>query len=265
VKKTARKPSPGHDFDREKRKNKKPDANAMSRILELQSVLEAARGTIEMIFKRPQDFDFLAGQNINLKVPELHYPDPKGARRTFTIASAPYEHELIFATRLSGSGYKRTLVELGPGSTFEYIGPNGQFVHDPAVPAAAYLAGGIGITPFRSMLMHGVHTGLQTPTFLFYGNADPLTAAWHTLFTGIAADEKNFTYVPTMTNLAPADPWPGERRWLSANMVAEYLPDFKAVVFFLCGPPAMVTALTEQLRDKGVDEKQIRSESLWGY
>ena len=228
----------------------------MDRRLELSRVEEIARGTIELTFQRPEGFDFLAGQNLNLKVPELLFPDPKGPRRTFTIASAPHESVLRFATRLSGSGYKQTLLRLAPGS---------RFVYDPEVESAAYMAGGIGITPFRSMLLHGAHVSLKTPTFLFYGNADPESSAWHELFAGLAQTETRFTYIPTMTNLAPEAPWPGERRWLSADLAADYLPDSAMTTFFLCGPPAMITALTDQLHEKGIEDTKIRHESLWGY
>jgi len=237
----------------------------MNSMLELTSVKEIARGTIEVTFRKPEGFEFLAGQNLNLKVPELLLPDPKGPRRTFTIASAPHEPELRFATRVSESGYKQSLRQLAPGSLFEYLGPNGQFVYDPEVKSAAYIAGGIGITPFRSMLLHGVQTGLSATTVLFYGNSDPESSAWHELFAGLAQTEEQFTYIPTMNNLAPDDPWPGERRWLSAELAAAYLPDPAGTTYFLCGPPAMITALTEQLREKGIAEKQIRFESLWGY
>ena len=237
----------------------------MDHRLELSRVEEIARGTIELTFHRPEGFAFLAGQNLNLKVPELLFPDPKGPRRTFTIASAPQEPELRFATRLSGSGYKQTLQRLASGSLFEYLGPNGQFVYDPEVESAAYLAGGIGITPFRSMLMHGVHAGFKAPTFLFYGNADPESSAWHELFAGLAQAEARFTYIPTMTNLAPEAPWPGERRWLSADLAAAYPPAPANTTYFLCGPPAMITALTDQLLEKGIKDNKIRYESLWGY
>ncbi|HNW58822.1 MAG TPA: FAD-dependent oxidoreductase [bacterium] len=237
----------------------------MSKILELDGVREIARGTLELIFKRPEGLVHLAGQNMNLKVPELHYPDPKGPRRTFTITSAPHEPRLRFATRLSGSGYKKTLPELQPGALFEYLGPNGEFIYDATVPAAAYLAGGIGITPFQSMLLHGAHIGLPVPTFLFYSNATPEQSAYHDLFIDLAAREEQFTYIPTMTNLAPEDHWTGERRFISAEMIAEHLPRFRETVFFLCGPPALVVALTEQLSAQGLGAGQIRSESLYGY
>lgn len=237
----------------------------MSKSLELESIHEIARGTIEFSFVKPEGFTHLAGQNVNLKLPELHYPDQKGPRRTFTIASAPHESRLIFATRISDSGYKQTLKALAPGALFEYLGPNGKFIYDAEVEAAAYVAGGIGITPFRSMLLHGIQEGLKVPTRLFYANAAPATAAWHHLFDGLASRESKFSYVPTMNKVESGQEWSGETRFLSADLLQEYLPEMNRTTFFICGPPAMINALTEQLRSKGIDEKQIRSESLWGY
>ncbi len=237
----------------------------MANVLELEGVREIARGTIELSFKRPGDLVHLPGQNMNLKVPELHYPDPRGPRRTFTIASAPHEPRLLFATRVSESGYKRTLLELEPGALFEYLGPRGEFLFDAAVPAAAYLAGGIGITPFRSMLLHAAHIGMRRPTTLFYSNAVVEASAYHDLFTDLAEREEQFTYRPTMTNLAPDDPWPGERGFLSAERLAEVLPQFAETVFFLCGPPPFIEALSGQLTAQAPAAGQVRTESLFGY
>jgi ferredoxin-NADP reductase len=224
-----------------------------------------AEGTLELSFQKPAEFVFEAGQNINLKVPELLYEDARGPRRTFTVASAPEEPELYIATRLSDSGYKRTLLEIEPGAVFEYLGPQGSFLLEAFPHSAIFLAGGIGITPFRSMLAHAVAAGLRNTIYLLYGNARPETSAYHEWFLAQEKEADFFHYLPTMTDLPDDHPWPGERRWLSAGLALERVPEAGEAIFYLCGPPKMVEALDAQLHEKEVPAQRIRSESLWGY
>ncbi len=226
---------------------------------------QIAQGTIELAFHKPEDFVFAAGQNINLKVPALKYEDSKGPRRTFTIASSPEEQVIHIATRISESGYKRTLLEIETGAEFEYLGPQGNFIYDAALENAIYMAGGIGITPFRSMLGHALRIGTKGRITLLYGNARPETSAYHELFLEYEKRAPFLHYIPTMTELPAGDEWRGERRWLSADLAFERAPGAEDATFFLCGPPKMVEALTGQLREKGVAAERIRSESLWGY
>ncbi|MBN2356246.1 FAD-dependent oxidoreductase [candidate division KSB1 bacterium] len=237
----------------------------MSDVLRIISQTEIARGTLEVTLQKPDQFTYLAGQNINLRLPELRYEDEKGPRRTFTLTSAPHEPHLLIATRLSGSGYKKTLAELEAGSVCEFVGPQGKFVYDDKVEKSVWLAGGIGITPFRSMLLHADKQETFPDITLLYGNADIASTAYHDLLVQVAERQKSFHYVPSLTELAENDSWQGERRLISLDVIQEYLPDWEEVTYFLCGPPGMIKALTEQLQSAGLSEEKIRSESLWGY
>jgi len=237
----------------------------MSNKLVLIEHKEIAQGTVEVVFQKPAAFTYLAGQNINLKLAELKYEDPKGPRRTFTLASAPCEETLFIATRMTGSGYKKTLVELAAGTECEYIGPQGKFIFDSKVKKAVLLAGGIGITPFRSMLREAQQNNALPETLLIYSNANLAGTAFHNLFIKIADENASFQYVPILTNLTADDPWAGERRLMSMALIQEIVPDWLQATFFLCGSPPMVTAMTEQLQQAGILPANIRSESLWGY
>jgi len=237
----------------------------MSKELKLTGHREIARGTFEFHFEKPAGFTFTAGQNINLKLPELRHEDPKGPRRTFTIASAPHEQGVLIATRNTGSGYKKTLLELSPGSLCEYLGPQGRFVLGPGEKNVVLLAGGIGITPFRSQLLHLEENGVWPLTRLIYGNADLAGAAYHDLFVRLSGENEHFFYIPTMANLQPDDPWTGERRMMDGEMIRHHVEDWREAVFYLCGPPPMVSAITGQLQSMGVAAEKIRSESLYGY
>src|SRR5713226_5716843 len=114
---------------------------------------EVAEGTMAFRFARPAGFEFKAGQSMNVGLVDPPETDGKGNRRTFSIVSAPFEGELAVATRMRDTAFKRVLKGASAGKEVELRGPAGQFTLPPGEAApAVFLAGGIGITPFVSML-----------------------------------------------------------------------------------------------------------------
>jgi ferredoxin-NADP reductase len=222
---------------------------------------EIARDTWEFLFTKPADVTARAGQYINLKLPDLLFPDRKGPRRTFTLASAPHEEHWRIATRLTGSGFKQTLLEMPLGSSCEYIGPRGELILRAEAPSFVFIAGGIGITPFRSMTL-AWRQQPDKPLTLFHANADVAGMPYRSLFSGLG--EAKFTFVPTITGENEHD-WNGETRPLSLALFQDYVADFSQPLFYLVGPPAMVTDLTAVLQNKGVAGDRILSESFFGY
>src|SRR5690349_15824858 len=112
-----------------------------------------ARGTSAFRLARPEGFAFAAGQAVNLTLVDPPETDAKGSSRTFSIASGPSESTLQIATRMRDTAFKRVLGSLAPGAALKIRGPMGKFIlpEDPSRPVVL-LAGGIGITPFMSML-----------------------------------------------------------------------------------------------------------------
>jgi ferredoxin-NADP reductase len=130
---------------------------------------EIADGSMAFHFKRPADFDFRAGQAVTLSLIEPPETDTKGNRRTFSIVSAPFETEIVIATRMRDTAFKRTLQTMRARTRVQLRGPMGSFTLDPDEKRpAVMLAGGIGITPFVSMLRQATHDGLRRDLFLFY-------------------------------------------------------------------------------------------------
>ncbi len=223
-----------------------------------------ADNTLEFFLKRPEGFEFSAGQHINVKLNDLRFEDKKAGRRTFTIASAPFEANLRIATRLTDSGFKQTIAQSDDQQHVEIIGPSGEMVRDETRPAV-FIAGGIGITPFRSLAPDALHKNLHQPMTLLYSNRSLAAAAYHDYFTRAAEDNPNvFAYVPTLTGETPKD-WTGERQRLDSDLIKKYVKDWSVVTFYVCGPPTMVTAMTDMLKAEGVDQECILSESFWGY
>ncbi|MBN1465790.1 FAD-dependent oxidoreductase [candidate division KSB1 bacterium] len=226
---------------------------------------DIAENTLQFVLQRPDGFDFKAGQNVNVKLSQLLFADRKGGRRTFSIASAPSEENLYMATRKTGSGFKRTIAE-ALGQTIEITGPAGRMIRDETRPAVL-LAGGIGITPFRSMIMDAVNRQLQQPITLMFSNNALAEIAYHDLFLDLERQHPDaFRYVQTITGEKSHDVgWSGERRRIDAFFIRDYVPDLSAVTFYVSGPPAMVAAISEILKKENVDQDHILSESFWGY
>ncbi|WP_341769873.1 FAD-binding oxidoreductase [Agrobacterium pusense] len=224
---------------------------------------DVARGTVALHLKKPDGFTFKAGQAVYLTLPALHDVDGKGRMRTFSIASAPNDPDLVIATRLTDSALKRGLANLPVGSPVEIEGPYGDLtLHDDAKRPAVFLAGGIGITPFRSMIRDA---GSYAPTrdlILFYSNRSPEDAAFLAELEQAARDNPCFKLVATMTD---AVNWQGERGFITRDMIERHVGDIAKPVFYLAGPPTMVAAMQAMLKDAGVKMENIRAEDFAGY
>lgn len=133
----------------------------------LKNRMDIADCTIAVHLERPVGFKFKAGQYVDVTLLNPSEMDSQGAVRSFSIASAPYEDGLVVATRMRESAFKRVFAALPPGSELKLEGPMGSFtLHQNPAKAAVFLAGGIGITPFRSIVRQAIREKLPHP-FLF--------------------------------------------------------------------------------------------------
>lgn len=148
--------------------------NLAKHIIHLRKREEIAERTMAFHLERPPEFEFHARQFIDLMLLNPPDRDSQGAIRTFTLASALYEEELVIATRIRRSAYKRMLSRLPEGAEVQLEGPMGSFLmHKNPARARVCLAGGIGITPFRSFLWQAAEEGSSHPIYLFYSNRRP--------------------------------------------------------------------------------------------
>jgi ferredoxin-NADP reductase len=226
-----------------------------------------AEGTRGFRFAKPEGFGFRAGQAVNVTLLEPPETDGKGNSRTFSLVSAPHEDTLAIATRMRDTAFKRVLGALAPGTTVKVRGPMGTFTlpDDPARPVV-FLAGGIGITPFVSMLRHEARAASPRPRVLVYSNRRPEDAPFLEELQGLAAANGPFRLVATMTGMdRSAREWAGERGMVDAALLARHLPTGPAPVHYIAGPPAMVAALRTILTAAGVAEGDIRTDEFFGY
>lgn len=208
------------------------------------------------------DLTYKPGQWLYVTLPALSYPDERGARRHFTISSSPTEQYLQFTTKLSESGFKKTLWEKKEGDELEVRGAFGSFFLDPSdTSPRVFLAGGIGITPFRSMIRYIEDTESTIPVTLIYSAKTPEEL----IFFKTLEESHRVKTVFTITEEAGDDGWSRERGRISPEMITAHVPDWKSQTFWVCGPPTMVAALTDMVSDMGLPAEQVRSEEFIGY
>jgi len=226
-----------------------------------------AEGTMAFHFEKPGDFQFISGQYVDATLIDPPETDAEGNIRSFSIVSAPFEDRLTLATRMRDTAFKRVLKSSPLGLQVKFDGPMGSFtLHKNASKPAVFLAGGIGITPFVSILRHAAHEKLPHKLFLFYSNRRPEDAPFLKDLAALAAYNQNFQFVPSMSEMQNSQQkWSGETGFIDRNMVAKFLPDLNGPIYYIAGPPGMVTAMRDMLVKANVDEDDIRTEEFAGY
>jgi len=242
--------------------------------LKLEGRSEVAERTLEFRFKKPPGMNFKAGQFMELTLIDPPETDAEGNSRAFSINSAPDDPDLLFATRLRDTAFKRVLQRMSLGTEIRVEGPFGNFMlHNDGGRPAVLLAGGIGITPFRSIVRRAAHEGLPHRIVLFYSNRRREDAPFLDELRSLARENPNFTFVPTMTHTSGSHlHWQGETGYLDHEMISKHLNGGTPTagnparpIYYIAGPPQMVAALHEMLNKSGVDDDDIRTEDFAGY
>lgn len=228
---------------------------------------EVAHDTTAFHFDKPAGFMFKAGQAVELVLRDPAVAVTDSARHAFSIVSAPHQEELVVTTRMRASVFKDALARLPVGGAAGIEGPFGSLtLHNKKDRAAVFIAGGIGITPFMSMLQHARHVALQQRVVLLYSNRRPEDSAYLADLQRMEGDNPNFRLVATMTRMGGSRlPWMGATGPIDDVLLkraTEGLPD---PICYVAGPPAMVGALRDTLERSGVDADDIRSEEFFGY
>lgn len=227
---------------------------------------EVAEGTMEFVLEKPAGFTFKAGQSIDLTLINPPETDAEGNTRAYSIVAAPHEEHLAVATRLRDTAFKRVLRNLPVGAALQFDGPFGDFtLHEKASRPAVILAGGIGVTPFRSIIADATRRQLPRRIVLVLSNRRPEDAPFLNELEGFAHQNHNFIFVPTMTDMAASKrAWAGEQGTIDAELVKKHMPEGEPV-FYLAGPPGMVKAMRELLSGMGISGDDIRTEEFTGY
>jgi ferredoxin-NADP reductase len=228
---------------------------------------EVADGTMAFRFDKPQGWVFTAGQFLDMTLIEPADTDAEGNIRSFSIASAPHEDTLMITTRMRDTAFKRTLKTMPIGTAVQIDGPSGELTlrNDPARPAV-FLAGGIGITPFRSMLVEAAFQMLPHRLFLFYSNRRPEDSAFLEELQALQAKNPRYTLIASMTDMAKSHrPWTGETGLIDQAMLSRYVAGTASPVYYIAGPPEMVKGLHAMLTKQSVNDVDIHAEEFSGY
>lgn len=226
---------------------------------------QVAEGTEAFRFEKPAGFSFKPGQAVTVELIDPPAGDGQ-SRRTFSLVSAPFERTLMVATRMRDSAFKGALKTLPDGASVKLKGPFGDLTLDDAARPAVLIAGGIGVTPFMSMLRQAAQDTQPQRLSLIYSNRRPEDAAFLAELQGLERRNPNFRLCATMTEMGKsARKWDGAQGMVNAEFIRRCIGDIKAPVYYLAGPPAMVEAMQEMLSKAGVAEVNIRTEEFYGY
>ncbi len=233
----------------------------------LKSRQEVAEGTVAFHFEKPSDWTFTAGQFIDMTLVHPAETDAEGNTRGFSIASAPFEGTLMIATRMRDTAFKRVLKTLPLGTEVKIEGPFGDLrLHHNAARPAVVLSGGIGITPFRSILLQAAHDKQPRRIIFFDGNRRPEDAPFLAEMRALAREDAHVTFIPTMSEMDKSHlPWDGERGLIDQAMLSKYLSGVTSAIYYVTGPPGLVKGMRTLLTAAGVDEDDIRTEEFTGY
>ncbi|MBN2459750.1 FAD-dependent oxidoreductase [Candidatus Woesearchaeota archaeon] len=227
---------------------------------------EIAKGTLLVEFELyGTKAYFKPGQFCSVKLLNPPYTDEKGSQRIFSIVSSPNEKgSITIATRVSGSAFKRSLAELSAGSEVEISDAMGEFtLPEDKDKQVVFITGGIGITPFMSMLRYVQEQKLDYKITLIYSNRDKDSTAFFDELAMMSREmKKNFRLVMTMTDDGE---WQGEKQRIDAKFIKDYVKGIDNSIFMMAGPPGMVDEMVKTLKGMGVKEENIRTDSFAGY
>jgi glycine betaine catabolism B len=225
--------------------------------MSLISKKEELGGVISFLFQPEENFSYLPGQYLRYVIPDPQ-PDERGVNRFFSIASAPSEGIIMLSTKFAlerGSSFKDHLKNINVGDQIEAIGPYGDFVlpEDLVDKKFCLIAGGIGITPFRSMLIDLKDKNLTPDIDLLYANRNleiPFKEELEKLKAGNPNLKINYIVDPQRVD---------------EETIKRLVTDYQERLFYVSGPEPMVQGILKILEEMGLDKDQIKRDFFPGY
>jgi ferredoxin-NADP reductase len=225
---------------------------------------EVAKGTLLVRFAVDDYPDYRPGAYFWVELPDRGHEDEKGLRRHISLVTSPTEEGVVgLATRVRDTAFKQTLAELEVGDEVQVEEPKGSFLLPEETDAEyVFVAGGIGITVFRSMLRYIADEGLPYRITLVYSNRDRESAAF---LDELDELERRITGLRVVLTMTDEPGWEGETRHLDAEVLGELLGGLEGKTFLVAGPPPMAEAVAESLKSAGLPDERVRSDTFSGY
>ena len=238
-------------------------------LVKLVDIIKEAKGTKSFIWSLNKNIKYLPGQYFYFTLPQLKYKDSRGPTRHFTISSSPTEKGILkFTTRIRNeSGFKKTLNDLKIGNIIEAEGPNGTFILDENSKGGhIFIAGGIGVTPFRSFAKYNIDKNLKDINLhLIYSNSVPKEITFRKELVDWSKSYKNLKVDMTITKPEKSKNWEGLTGRIDENMLKKLISDYRLPNYWTSGPPGLVTAMEKVLSKLNIPKNKIRSEKFTGY
>ncbi len=243
-------------------------AKTTSFLVRLKGREEVAERTLALHLEKPQGFMFKPGQYVDVTLTDPPETDAEGNTRSFSLAGAPHEDTLMVATRMRDTAFKRVIAKMPVNSTIKLEGPFGNLtLHNNVERPAVLIAGGLGITPFRSIVLRAAKEKLGHRIYLFYSNRRCEDAPFLSELQAAEKQNPNYRFIGVMTAAEKSSkPWSGERGHIDGALLSKVLGgNMKNAIYYIAGPPAMVAGLQGVLLETGVNEDDIRTEEFAGY
>lgn len=235
-------------------------------MLKLKDKIQYGTDIINFNFLLDKKIVFVPGQYMEWTIPH-NSPDSRGNRRYFTIASSPTEDNLKLGVKFyqNGSSFKNKMAALDGSAPIVGTGLAGEFtLPRDKDQKCVFIAGGIGITPYRSMFKYLIDTKQKRPIILFYSNKKESEIAYKDIFDQAEKELAIKTvYVLTEQDYIPAN-WTGKRGRMNPQMIAEEVPDYMERIFYLSGPHTMIEGFEKVLKEMGVKNKNIKKDLFPG-
>lgn len=215
-------------------------------------------------FSRPPEYQFTAGQWFTITL-----EGPGGPLdHHFSHADSPTESFIELTTRLTGSEFKNKLDTLPMGTEVDIEGPYGRFTFGYDLPRIAFLTGGIGITPVRSMMRYLADTAGKgraegQEVTILYGSMAEDGIVYKDELYDFEQKIARLRVIHVITNPTPA--WKGHSGFITADTIRAELADPKAWTYYIVGPPPMITAMDKVMAQLEIPMEQTIVESFTGY
>lgn len=235
-------------------------------VLKLKEKIKVAPDIYDFVFARVRHFAFAPGQYMEWTLGHNH-PDGRGNRRYFTLASAPTEKTLRLGVKFyqKSSTFKKAMLSMNTGDEIVAAQLAGDFVL-PENPRqkCVLIAGGVGITPFRSMIKYLLDTHQRRPITLFYANKTIADITYKDIFDRAQQELGiQIIYSVTDSNNLPSY-WKGTTGRITPELIKNKVPDYRQCIFYISGPKGMVDSFKESLNQMKIPSSQIKTDFFSG-
>ncbi|MBN2368621.1 FAD-dependent oxidoreductase [Candidatus Woesearchaeota archaeon] len=222
-------------------------------------IIEETHDTKSIKFEKPEGFNYKPGQYCIFD----HRANGEIIKRSYSLSSSPTEDFLMITVKHIPNGIMSThLHQVGPGDVLDFVGPVGKFVFEESMKKVVLVAGGSGISPFRGMSEYIIDKKLDTQVIIIYGSRTPKDIILQSTLEKYNQEHDNIRLFLTVDH--PDDGWKFHQGFISIDFIREAIKgNLQDYIYFLIGPPLMVTSVKDALMKAGLPEEIILLDA-WG-